>query len=420
MSRQQFWEVLARAGRLGGFVLGALSSSLRHNLGRGLLAIALSTSIWIFITNEQNPPRTGIFPIRVPVHPVNVTPDLDILGQIDSVVVRITAPSDLWDDLSEASFDASVDLSRAQRGDTEVKVQVRGRDARVRVLEVVPSQVLVRLDVLKRQVISVKVNLQQAPPPGFSYQDPVVDPPQVTVLGPEGLVSLVDVAIADVNLSDSRTTVKQSFPLVPRTARGYDIAGVRVEPQNAVVEVPIVRQISYATLPILPEIKGIPAPGYWVSGARVEPISLGVVGPQDVLQPIGVLKTQPVDVSNVSSSFTKIVGVDLPNGVTLAAANVVQVRVTVEPLKGTAVFQIAPQILGVSINYIAEAQARSVEVTVSGEGPALQNLKPNQVSVLVNLNGESPGVYLVEPQVRLPAGFQLLRVSPATFSVTIR
>lgn len=420
MPRQQFWEALGQAGRLGGFVLGAFSSSVRHNLGMGLLAIALSTSVWIFITNEQNPPRTGIFPIRVPVHPVNVPSDLDILGQIDSVVVRITAPSDLWDSLTEASFEASVDVSRARRGDTEGKVQVHGRDARVRILEVVPSQVLVRLDALKRQVVSVRVNLQQAPPPGFSYQDPVVDPPQVTVLGPEGLVSLVDVAVADVNLSDFRSTIKQSFPLIPRTVRGYDIAGVRVEPQNAVVEVPIIRQISYATLPILPELKGAPAPGYWVSAAKVEPISLVVVGPQDVLQRLGLLKTQPVDVSNINSSFTHIVGINLPTGVTLAAENVVQVRVTIEPLKGTAVFQIAPQVLGVSTSYIAEPQARSVEVTVSGEGPALQNLKPSQISVFVSLSGAGPGVYLVEPQVRLPAGFQTLRVSPTAINVTIR
>ncbi len=415
-------DAIANIGRLLRFVFNGFSSSLSRNLSTGFLALALSTFLWVFITSEQNPPRTGIFSTRVPVQPVNVPLDLAVLGPLDSVVIRITAPSDLWNTLSETNFEATVDLSQAIQGLNEVQapVQARSRDARVRILEVVPSQIRVGLDTLQRQIVPVHVNLQQTTPPGFLYKEPRVQPAQVTIIGPARLVSLVDVAAADVNLNNVRTDLRQSFPLIPRTVRGYDISGVRIEPDQAVVEVPITRHINYVNLSVVADIKGAPATGYWVSATRVEPSVLSVVGPQDLLQPLASLKTVPVDVSNIRSSFTKIVALDLPQEINLATDNAVQVTVTIEPIRGTAVFYVAPQVLGIATAYIAEPEFRSVEVTISGAGPALSLLRPEQLSVHLNMHGEGPGTYTQDVEVRIPPEFKVVKVDPKTINVRIR
>ncbi|MSQ28689.1 MAG: hypothetical protein EXR51_11230 [Dehalococcoidia bacterium] len=391
-----------------------------QNMSLGALALGLSIFLWVFISNEQNPPRAGILPVRIPVQPVNVPQDLDLLGRIEPVVVRVSAPTDLWGQMNESTVEATVDLDGMKEGEGEAPVRVQSRDARVKVLEVIPTRVRVELDVLRRQVVPVQINFQQGPPLGFASEQPRFDPEQVIVQGPERLVAAVSAAVADVNLSTARSLFRQSLQLVPRASRGYDISGVRVEPHTVVVEVPITRQINYVSVAVAPELRGSPSPGYWVAEARVSPLTVAVVGPQDVLQPLGAVKTQPIDVGLATASFSRIIGLDLPLGVNAVDRNQVQVDVVIRPVSGTAVFQVAPQLVGVPPGFSAQLDVPAVSVVVAGEGPSLRELTADKITVTVNAGGRSPGIYVLVPQVVLPPNIRLVRATPEQVGITIR
>lgn len=400
-------------------VLDAFVASLHHNMGMGFLALALSTTVWVFVTNEQNPPRSAFFPFRIPVQPVNVPNELDVFGPIDSVVVRLTAPTDLWSSLTEASFEASVDLADLPEGSADLPVSLRPRDARVRVLEVVPPQITVHLDKLRRQVIPVQVNIQQGPPLGFSSDAPRPEVQQVVVLGPERQVTSVDVAVADVNLSSARSNLRQSFPLVPRTARGYDVTGVRLEPQSVVIDIPVIRQTRHATLPVIVDVENSPAPGYVVTQVRVTPQTVSAVGPQDVLEPLNALSTASIDLSNLTGNATRTVPLILPNGATLLDRNTVQVEILIQPVQGTATVLVGPQFVGVGAGLQARSEPASVELVVSGEGLALRDFNATRARVLLDLADRGPGTHEIESRVELPAGFHLSRVNPERVRVTL-
>lgn len=414
-------------GRPSGSLVRSLSQGLRgfgrslgENMSLGLVSIALSVFLWVFISNEQNPPRSGILPVRVPVHPVNVPQDLDLVGQLEPVVVRVTAPTDLWGQMTGTTVDASIDLDGLKEGEGEAPVRVQSRDARVRVIEVIPSRVKVELDVLRRQVIPVQVNLQQGPPLGFASETPRLDPEQVTVLGPERLVAAVSAAVVDVNLSAARSNFRQSLQLVPRASRGYDISGVRLEPHTVLVDVPITRQINYVTLAVTPEIRGAPAPGYWVAEARVTPNTVAVVGPQDALQPIAAVRTQPIDVTGLTSSVTRTVGLDLPLGVNAVDRVQLQAQVVIRPVSGTAQFLVAPQVTGLPPGFQATVDTGSVAVTVAGEGPLLRDLTADRITVTINASSRPPGAYTVPLEISLPPGLRLVRSVPEQVGMTIR
>ncbi len=401
-----------------GLLADAFVGSLRHNKGMGALALALSISIWVFVSNEQNPPRTSIVPFNIPVRPVNVPSDLDVLGAIEPVVVRVTAPSDLWMGFTEASFEATVDLTGSPEGPVREPVSVRARDGRVRVLEVIPPLVETQLDKLIRRTVPVQVNVQQGPPLGFGFEPPRPEVSQVTVLGPQQLVTTVDAAVADVNLSSIRANVVQSFPLEARSARGYDVSGVRIEPATVNIDLRISRQSVYMTLPVVLELTGTPVAGFWVSQVRVTPPTVAILGPQDVVQHLGSLKTAPVDVTNLASATTRTATLSVPSGITVVDRNSVQVEITVQPVRGNAAVLVAPQIRGLAPGLIARSDAPSVEVAVSGEGPALRDFGANRVQVYLNLEGRGMGSYEIEPQVELPPGLQLSRVIPSSVRVS--
>lgn len=406
--------------RLRAFLL-EFRTSPGQNWGMGIMALAFSTVLWVVVTIEQNPPKTAMLPNPIPVQPVNVPADMDILGDIGTVSLTVTAPLDLWERLSPSNFEAIVDLASAMgEGEVEVPVRARAKDNRTRIVGVAPAKVKVNLGALKSQLVPVKVNLQEAPPFGYTFDTPVVSLEQVTVLGPDSLVSLVDAAVADVNLISARETVAQSVRLTPRTARGYEISGVTLEPAWVVVVVAIQQRISYQTLPILPQTQGQVAPGFWVRSVVAVPANVTVVGPRDVLEGVGYLKTEAIDISVARGNLSRAVGLVLPPAVRLVDPSVTRVDIQIEPIEGTAVLYIAPEFRGLAPLLEARASVPTLEVWVSGAGPTLQQLSPNQLAVLVDVGGLGVGTYRLMPTVRVPTGIQFVRLVPEQLEVTIK
>ncbi len=412
-------DFLSQSARFTAWVGSSFVGSLRGNASMALLALALSTTLWMFVTTEQNPPRTGVFPIRIAVRAVNAAPDVEVLGPLETVLLRITAPTDQWADLSDRSFQAIVDVSNRRESEATLPVQVEATDSRVRILDVIPGDIRVQFDAAKSQRAPVKVNVLRAPPVGFSYEDPKIEPLMVTIHGPERLVSLVDTAVADVDLSAARSNVRQSFTLAARTSRGTDITGVRIEPANVQLDIAITRHIDYVSLAVVPDVRGNPAPGYWVSKVRVEPPVVAAAGPQDVLATLNSLRTQPFDVTNLTVTTARTVAVDLPQGLSTVDRSTVLVEVTIQPIQGTAVFNLAPRLVGAATGLFADLNISHIEVTVKGDGPALQDLTPDKIQVTLPIGGRGLGGFTVEPQVTVPAGIAVVRITPARVQITL-
>jgi len=239
------------------------------------------------------------------------------------------------------------------------------------------------------------------------------------VLGPEQLVSTVDAAVADVNLSGFRDSVRQSFSLEPRSERGYDISGVRLEPSSVVVDIRIIRQSTNATLPVVPDIIGSPASGFWVSQVRVTPQIVAVFGPPDLMSQTVAIRTAPIDVTNLAGPVTRTANLSAPSGIVLIDRTAVQVEVNIQPLPGNGKVLVAPQVRALGSGLNARVDVSSVEVTASGAGPVLRDLSANRVAVFLNLEERGPGTHEIEPQVELPLGLQLVGVSPTRVRVIV-
>ncbi len=389
------------------------------NVNLGLLALALSASLWVFITNEQDPPRTGIFQSRLAVHPVNVPSTLAAIETIDPVIVQITAPSDLWNSLTESSFDATVDLSDVSLGTASHPVRVQAHDARVRVLSVIPSTVNVEVDRLQRRTVPVKVNIQGGPPLGFSNQIPQVDLAQAIVVGPQSLVELVQTVAVNLNLNNARANLQQSLNLTAETEQGYPVEGVHIEPSQATVSVQILRLVNFVSLPVVADFTGSPAQGYWVSQVRTNPSLITAQAPQDAVQSVAVLKTQSIDLSGAVSSFSRRVSIAVPQGMTLLDRADIQVDVTILPLQSTATFQIAPQITGTAQGLRARTDRPSITVVVTGDAVILKDLTPDAIKLVLNVDGKPRGASLVTPVVNLPPNVKLVSLDAPTVQVTL-
>jgi YbbR domain-containing protein len=87
-------------------------------------------------------------------------------------------------------------------------------------------------------------------------------------------------------------------------------------------------RVSEATLRIVPVLRGTPAPGHRVVAVRVDPIAVQVKGPRSTIGTRDTVQTAPVDVEGRRSSVTRSVGLALPD--TVSPANDDKVQVTVD------------------------------------------------------------------------------------------
>ncbi len=397
--------------------------SLRYNWGIGLLSVVLAVSLWVYVTDRENPERTVRVPGTVAVEAVNVPSGQAVFPPLEeSVTVRVRGPESVVDGLRAEDFRATVNLSDVRVEAATVNVQVEPTERRVEVVEISPAQVTVHLESLTSRSVPVRTHLVGAPPRGFEAQELTVQPEETVVTGPESLVRRVDSVEADVNLTGVRTDFQETLLLKARDVQGGNIQGVNVAPESVVVRVEIVQLEFSAPFVVRPDVSGAPAEGFNAAAIRVEPAFVVVSGPSDVfasIDPVQGISTDPVSIEGASADVVRTVALRLPEGATVAQA-AVTVRVTITATQGTFSFTVALQTANTPSGLSATLAQGAVQVVLSGALRDLNAVTPEQIAATVDLNGLEAGEHELPVAVQAPAGASVVSITPARVRVTLR
>lgn len=103
---------------------------------------------------------------------------------------------------------------------------------------------------------------------------------------------------------------------------------VRINPASLRV---VVLPAAEATLPVTPQLRGQPAPGYAVARVVAEPSSVAVRGPRSTIGTRDTIETAPVDITGSRATVTQTVGLVLPEMVYPVRGGTVQVTVDIRP-----------------------------------------------------------------------------------------
>jgi YbbR domain-containing protein len=398
---------------------------LTETLGlRFLLALFLSTALWVIITNGRNSSRTDVWQQPIPIEKQGLPSGLTVLGSsLGSVQVRIEANDQTWQRLSLTQFRAFVDLqnAKAASGPQLVPVEVRVSDPAVTLLDWQPASVSVRIEKIEQKSAPVRINVLGSPPAGFTSGKAVSSQDNVTVSGPSSLLANVVEVEADVRIDGANTTQPYTVKLRPKNSQGGDVTDpeVSISPQTIEVTVPVDQQFTTKTVAVVPQRKGAPADGYQILSITPSPDTVTVVGSPTVLAALTTVPTEPVDVTGAVGNLTRSVGLVMPKGVTQLQVEPVQVTAVVTPLQGTLSFSVAPQVIGQDASLIATVVTTSVNVTVQGTVPALQQLQAKDIQLVVDLTGLGPGSYDFTPSARTPSGVTVAKLVPEKVTVTI-
>ncbi len=388
----------------------------------GAIAVALVVSL---LAAAAAPEESGSFE-GVPVERANLLEGHLLRGPLGEVEVLYRGPIDAVRDLRLSSFRAEVDLGAydlAQDGELqELPVRVVVADPRIRVVGVRPSAVAARLVPVGSKRLVVLVRFDNQPPSGFQIAGaPQITPAAVTVHGPADALREVTAVVARMNFPDSPNDLTASPRALAVDAAGREVTEVDTDPQNVAVTVSLEPARTTRTVPVVPDVRGSPAPGYWVSSASVDPPIVTIRGDAATLEQVGALATAVIDVTGATRERTVRVPLLLPSGTSLARPTDVLVSLTVAPARGTRSFPlIAVQAQNVRADLTAELDPAGVEVVLSGEVPTLRQVSPEQIGASVDLRDRVAGSYQVDVTVRAPSGTTVASVTSGRITVTLR
>lgn len=390
-----------------------------------VISLFLAVFVWAVATNEENPTREAFFSDPIPIQFVNLSPKLSLYQRsTDSIRVRLRAPEATWQTLRVDSFQAIANMRGLSSGVLQVPVEVRSIDPQVTIIAVDPPGVSAQLENIKQLPVEVRVRVLDDAPVGYEFKTPVAKPVSVTLTGPQVIVDQVNDVTADVALRGAKISFDRDVAVAVHDAEGNGIQGLTVKPGTVSVHIDVDQRVGYKDVAIKAVLKGTVSSGYWVSDISVDPPTVTLVGAPAALDKIpGFVQSQPVTITAAREDVVKTVGLSLPSEVSELNVTEVSVHVAVEPVLGgiTVLRPVAVSLSNVGCDLPTTISPDSVEVILSGPLPILQALTGDDVQIVVDVSGCTPGSFQATPRViNVPSSLKVESIVPNTVEVTIK
>jgi len=290
----------------------------RNTLALKGISIILGLLLWLFVTNEN---------VIVTRHTVSgVSVKAENLGAGLKVVYNDTVDLEIsGNNVDRGSYQATVDLSGMGAGKHQVPVQVKSPTG-VKLVKVVPAYLTVNILKVDEKLVPVEVRREKEPPQGFRVAGRGPSPGGVLVRGGYSDVLKVAKVRANIDLSTVKEAATLPLTLVPVDREGQEVAQVSVVPKEGQVYVVVEADKKEVSLPIKVEVKGALPVGYTIS---TEPAQVKAFGSQEVLSQLTEVVTEPLEVAEITESFTREVKLAPVAGMVFNPASVM-VRVEIK------------------------------------------------------------------------------------------
>lgn len=301
-----------------------------------LLALGTAIILASYVHSERNPWTTAS--LDMTVQAVNIQDGHVARPRLDKVAVSLRGPKSDVDAVialaKSGEAKALVDLEGRQAGvhDTPVKINIPNSMTRNLTVQPVLQHIMVTVDAVSSRTMPLQVRIKSSPPIGLSASQPSVNPATATVSGGSSLVNSVARLVVIVDPTPLKPSVDEYAAIKALDARGNEVRGVDVAPDDAHVSMKLVETPANKAVFVSPSITGQPEFPYRVTKVSVTPSSIMVRGKPERLAGTSIILTDDVDVSGATADIVRYVGLHVPPGIDIEGAG--RVKVTIRIVAG--------------------------------------------------------------------------------------
>lgn len=396
----------------------------REEITFRILAVIIALFLWMYVTRVDNP-QTQIEIDGIPVTIVNE----DALAQSGLILVKdksdytinLTIGGSTKDVNSVKPSDFRVEANMAngyfRKGTNSVLVEIKDWPKNIDIPKQ-PFYINVYMDELVKKSFPVTLQANIDTKAGYAAVLPgAMKPNEVVIQGASSDIGSVNTVVASISAVDATSDVVKSVPVVALDKNGATINGLTITPSTIDVSIPVKRA---KDVPVNVKQSGKLPGGVYLKSIAASPGKVTIVGDEKTLNGIKSIDTEPVSLSDVTASTTKVAKLVLPGGVTLAnnAGTDINVNITVES-STSKTFGVPVTTVNLPDGLTAALSSNTINVTLTGQESALNGVSAADIKAVVDLSSASEGEGDYTPKVTAPSGFSIDAVDPAKIKITI-
>lgn len=379
-----------------------MRNKLLNNLGLKLASLVLAFVIWFLIVQINDPKDYETF-YNVPVKLTNT--DLleqegkvyEVLDNTDEVRVTVYAPRSIIKQLRTSDIIAEADMSKLTDINT---IAITYRTQNAEVTSFTGDHDVVRLSVenKKKKWIRLVGNTVGEVADGYIVSNVYLDQTNIEISGPESVVSLVDHAGVDINVTGSTTNLSANIDI-----ELYDAEGNSMDQKNIIKNVDsahmTVEVLATKDVPVKVAYTGEPAEGYLDTGVVESSISMvKIAGTTSALANVSsiTIPAERMDITDKSANMVEVMNLKeyLPDNVRFADKGfdgVVTVTAYIEPIIERKLEIPATNITVINIPEGFEAEMpidiETYDLEVSGLNEFVRPLQQNLMTGSIDIAG---------------------------------
>lgn len=179
-----------------------------------LLALLFAVLLWYFVVGEDKVDTH----LLVPVELVNLPRDMVIANQYkQQLEVTISGPRGLVDGLRRQRLSRTINLAGAKPGTMTIRnnAEALPLPRGIEVLRIQPAHTNLLIDRLIEKDLPIEAEINGEPAPGHELAKLQLEPPAITVTGPENLLREIDVLrTIPIDISGLETPTMRQVPLL--------------------------------------------------------------------------------------------------------------------------------------------------------------------------------------------------------------
>lgn len=292
-----------------------------------LTALITAIVLWFVVMNEQNPPADVTY--QVPLHIRNVQADHFVSQNDEKVDVTVRGPRSVVASAAVDEFYAYLDMAQLDTGTHKVKVHAVVPSS-LEIVAITPDKCSVTLDKMMRQNRKVELAYSGLATDGVRVDAVKAEVEEVVLDGPSLLLDKVTNVVAHVDLAGKEQDFSEEAVIKALDSEGKEVTGITIAPdktaiQGKVISVPVSKtvKVSFQTVGNLPsdlELKDV----------ELNRNEVAVSGYRPNVEAVDSLKTEPLNLSNITGSTTVELKIVFPEGIT---SDVQTIAVTIDVAK---------------------------------------------------------------------------------------
>lgn len=307
---------------------------IRRNFRLKLLSTGVALVSWVGVVYAGNPPETKTVSVAVPQSPSDIPARFVLVSPVPNLSLHLGGPKSNLNSFSMSSLNVTVSWkSVSKAGVVNVPISVTNTDPSVQLIDP-PTSVSADIDNLASTTLPVNINVKAPPPEGYVISSESASPATVVVTGAQQKLAGLQVRV-NVDLSNHKTNVEGELDVLPYDAHGMQVNNppwlTGVTPSQVQVTIIISSTQTSRASAVVPSRSGSPPPGWELVAISVNPATVVLSGPQELLNALDSVSTSTISLNGLTGTTSRTVNVTPPDGVT-ADPGSVTVTITIVQL----------------------------------------------------------------------------------------